>query len=78
MTWEEWFNSPGPAPHHEHARDPYDVSTWGSTCAAGAAYADTGAPVASGQAGGVRKISTGRKHRGSAADDLERQETRSA
>jgi hypothetical protein len=76
MTWWEWYNSPGPAPHVEHARDPYDVATWGNTCARGAPYAETGAPIPAGQAGGVRKISTGRKSRGSAADDLARQEAR--
>lgn len=75
MTWWEWYNSPGPALHVERIRDPYDVSSWGNGCGAGVAYADTGAPIASRQAGGVRKISTGRKHRGSSSADMERSKT---
>ncbi len=47
-----------------------DISRWGNFCGRGIRYATTGAPVASGTKGVVRKISTGRKHRGSASDDL--------
>jgi hypothetical protein len=54
----------------ERGRDPYDISTWGRECGRGIPYKNTGAPVASGTKGVVRKISTGRKHRGSASDDL--------
>ena len=50
------------------------ASRWGGACQRGIAYAVTGAPVASGTKGVVRKISVGRKARGSAADDLERHE----
>ena len=56
------------------ARNPYDIHTWGSECARGISYAETGAPVAAGTKGVVRKISTGRKARGSSSDDLARQE----
>ena len=50
---------------------PYDISTWGPECGRGIAYHDTGAPVASGTKGVVRKITTGRKsHRGLASDGL--------
>ncbi|MGD0778204.1 MAG: hypothetical protein ABSC05_35920 [Candidatus Solibacter sp.] len=51
---------------------------WGKSgaCGRGVPYATTGAPVPSGQAGGVRKISTGRKHRGSSSDDLARSEAK--
>ena len=49
------------------------VEKWGNRCARGAAYALTGAPVASGTKAVVRKISTGRKkYRGMASDGLER------
>ena len=57
-------------------RNPYDISTWGLECGRGIRYTDTGAPVASGTKGVVRKISTGRKARGSAFEDLEKQESR--
>ena len=50
------------------------AARWGGACGRGVAYAVTGAPVASGTKGVVRKISVGRKARGSAADDLERHE----
>ena len=58
----------------ERGRDPYDVSTWGPECGRGIRYKGTGAPVASGRKGVVRKISTGRKHRGMASQDLYGQE----
>lgn len=49
--------------------NPHDISTWGPECARGIRYADSGAPVASGAKGVVRKISQGRKtHRGMASD----------
>jgi hypothetical protein len=52
-----------------------DLSRWGNSCKRGAQYHVTGAPVASGTAGVVRKISTGRKtdkdgKRRLASDDL--------
>ena len=43
------------------------VGKWGSVCARGLQYATTGAAVASGTAGVVRKISTARKARGYAS-----------
>ena len=57
---------------------PFDISTWGGECARGVRYADTGVPVRSGTRGVVRKITKGRKHRGSVADDLARSEERRA
>lgn len=48
-------------------RDPYDISTWGPACGRGIQYKDMG-PVTDGQKGAIRKISTGRKHRGMASD----------
>lgn len=45
----------------------------GSECCRGIAYKDTGAPAAAGTKGQVRKISTGRKARGSASDDFAKQ-----
>ncbi len=59
----------------EPIRNPYDPSTWGSSCARGIKYKDLG-PVVDGQKNAVRKISTGRKQRGSASDDLQRKEDR--
>lgn len=50
-----------------------DLSRWGNECKRGLRYADTGAPVASGTKGVERKISTGRKARGSASDDYDHQ-----
>jgi hypothetical protein len=47
-----------------------EIGRWGRGCARGIQYATTGAPVASGTAGVVRKISTGRKHRGMASDTV--------
>ena len=54
----------------ERGRDPYDLSTWGPECGRGIRYKDTGAPVRAGTKGVIRKISTGRKHRGLTSDDL--------
>jgi hypothetical protein len=52
-------------------RNPYDISTWGPECGRGIRYAQTGAPVASGTKGVVRKISQGRKsYRGMASDGV--------
>ena len=69
-----WLLTPDPA-RPVKVRNPLDSSTWGTACARGAAYAVTGAPVASGTKAVVRKISTGRKkYRGMASDGLERQE----
>ncbi len=56
-------------------RDPYDIRTWGAECGRGIRYKDMG-PVRDGQAGAVRKISTGRKERGSSSGDLAKQEKR--
>lgn len=50
-------------------RDPYNVSTWGPECARGIRYKDMGM-VTDGQAGAMRKISTGRKARGMASDGV--------
>lgn len=52
-----------------------DLSRWGNSCKRGVQYHVTGAPVASGTAGVVRKISTGRKtdkdgKRRTVSDDL--------
>jgi hypothetical protein len=61
-----------------HGQPPYDLnfwpggvdlSRWGNECKRGTA-------VASGTAGVVRKISTGRKERGSASDGYDRQQAR--
>jgi len=46
-----------------------NVSRWGSACGRGSPYKDLG-PTIDGQAGAVRKISTGRKARGMASDSL--------
>jgi hypothetical protein len=71
-----------------HGAPPYDLNYWGPGgvdisrwsgkvhMMRGADYHDTGAPVASGIAGTVRKISTGRKERGSASDSYDRQQAR--
>lgn len=47
------------------------IDLWGAACQRGLQYAVTGAPVASGTAGVVRKISTGRKSRGMASDGVQ-------
>jgi len=54
----------------EARHNPYDSSTWGYGCARGIEYKQTGAPVAAGTKAQVRKISSGRKHRGMASDSL--------
>ena len=76
-AWIRYPGCPGVSTGDPHAnRSPYVVSSWGSFCGQGIRYADTGAAVASGTKGAVRKISHGRKMRGSAADDLQRREDR--
>lgn len=64
---KEWFD------HSYWGPGGVDVAgRWGknsSACGRGAAYANTGAPVPAGTKGVVRKISTGRKHRGLASDN---------
>ena len=67
-----------------HGALPYDLNYWGPGgvdisrwsgkvhMMRGADYHYTGAPVASGIAGTVRKISTGRKSRGNTAADYDR------
>lgn len=50
------------------------VDQWGPSCQRGVAYANTGAPVASGTPGVVRKISTGRKARGYSSGDPRKDE----
>ncbi len=63
--------------------EPYDEKYWGPgsidisrwhkvECMRGCSYHSTGAPSQSGAKNQVRKISTGRKERGSAFDDYER------
>lgn len=47
-----------------------DLSRWGHECARGLDYHRTGAAVASGTPGQVRKISVGRKTCSMASDDL--------
>jgi hypothetical protein len=48
-----------------------DISRWkGGECARGVRYIETGAPVKSGTAGQVRKMSSGRKHRGMSSDGV--------
>jgi hypothetical protein len=47
---------------------PGDISTWGLECGRGIRYAVLGSPVAAGTKAVMRKISTGRKHRGMASD----------
>ncbi len=56
-------------------RNPYDISTWGPECARGMPYKDSGVST-DGAANQRRSISSGRKHRGSAADDMEKSEAR--
>jgi hypothetical protein len=57
--------------------NPHELSTWGPECARGIRYADTSTHVpAAGTKGVIRKISTGRKARGSASADLARSQAR--
>lgn len=65
-----WFDPP---PGH----NPYDVKTWGTECGKGIKYKDLGSTT-DGQKTAVRKISTGRKARGSSSGDLLKQERRMA
>ena len=48
---------------------PSPEARWGTECARGIRYQDSGSPAPSGTKGVVRKISTGRKARGMASDD---------
>ncbi len=59
------------------SRNPYDISTWGSECARGMPYKDTGVTT-DGAANQRRSISSGRKHRGSSSDDLAKRQARDA
>jgi hypothetical protein len=60
MTWDlSYWGPKGP-----------NISRWGHECRRGIQYHQTGAPVASGTKGQVRKISTGRKPRHLSSDDL--------
>ena len=52
-----------------------DLSRWGAECSRGVQYKETGAAVASGTAGVRRTLTGGRKHRGSASDDIERRQS---
>jgi hypothetical protein len=64
----EWYD-------HGYWKDGIDIGRWGAECQRGLRYSEsTGAPVAAGTPGVVRKFSTGRKHRGSSSGDLLRQE----
>ncbi len=56
-------------------RNPYDISTWGPECARGMLYKNTGT-VVDGAANQRRSISSGRKHRGSSFDDMQKSEAR--
>lgn len=56
------------APRDETYWKDHDLTLWGAACGRGAEYKVTGAPVAAGTKGQVRKISTGRKARGMASD----------
>ena len=55
------------------ARNLYDPYPWGRACATGVPYKNTGVTT-DGAKNQRRSISSGRKHRGSAADDLEKRE----
>ncbi len=46
----------------------HDLKDWGGTMYRGIAYATSGTPSPAGTKGVVRKISTGRKHRGMSSD----------
>ncbi len=58
-------------------RNPYDISTWGAECGRGMPYRNTGV-VTDGAANQRRSISSGRKHRGSSFDDMQKQEAHRA
>lgn len=71
-------NLTGPGASYEPPnvrRDPYDISTWGPECGRGMPYKNTGV-VTDGAANQRRSISSGRKHRGSAFDDMAKAEAR--
>jgi hypothetical protein len=70
MTRAEYVEQHGCEPHDERYWGPggVDLSRWGrGTCMMGLQYHQTGAAVASGTPGVVRKISSGRKTRGYAS-----------
>ncbi len=58
-------------------RNPLDLSTWGSECARGVPYKNVG-PTTDGAKNQRRSISSGRKTRGNALSDFEKQEARKA
>ncbi len=58
-------------------RNPYDISTSGSECGRGCEYKNTSATI-DGAANQRRSISSGRKHRGSSFDDMQKSEARNA
>jgi hypothetical protein len=63
---------------HNYWGNSIDISRWGrGEVCRGARYRDTG-PTTDGAANQRRSISAGRKARGSAANDLEKQEVRQA
>jgi hypothetical protein len=68
MIYAPWVLHPPPKPPKR--RDPYDSSTWGPVCARGIEYHQTGAPVAAGTPGVIRKLGTTRKARGMASDHI--------
>jgi hypothetical protein len=63
----EWFD------HVYWGPGGVDLSRWKKRYVPGIPYKDSG-PTTDGQKGAVRKISTGRKARGSSADSLEKLE----
>jgi len=71
QRWVPWPLPKFPEPRKVQTSEP---RTWGPLCSRGLDYAVTGAPVASGTPGQVRKISTGRKARAMASEGLERLE----
>ena len=76
MIREEYVALHGCEPHDAGYWGPggVDINRWAGKMhlMRGADYHVTGSPVASGTAGVVRKISTGRKSRGNAAADYDR------
>jgi hypothetical protein len=55
-------------PRDEQYWATHDLKDWKGGCYQGIPYATTGAPVPAGTKAVVRKISTGRKHRGMSSD----------
>jgi hypothetical protein len=64
------MNEPGKFDEKYWGPKGIDLSRWGNECRRGIRYIETGAPVQSGKAGQVRKISSGRKHRGMSSDGV--------